>query len=177
MIETTCPVRIFAQYVCWESFHSITPSVSSMWFLLSSTYMLYFLVFLSKDVSLKVCTTYSELKEFTQINILSSTRQFMVSQKLIKCSNRKFSTSKLTKCETHNLTSGIKSEDTYGYVLDYTKPLTCIGCHIRFIFISSDRVWLNILLDNKNRRYRHWNRLPMLLCSKTTGYLIFWRLC
>ena len=32
--------------VCWKFFHPITPSVSSMWFLLSSTYMLYFLVFL-----------------------------------------------------------------------------------------------------------------------------------
>ena len=32
--------------VCWELFHPITPSVSSTWFLLSSTYMLYFLVFL-----------------------------------------------------------------------------------------------------------------------------------
>ena len=46
MIETTCPV-ILAQCVCWELFHPITPSVSSMWFLLSSTYILYFLVFLS----------------------------------------------------------------------------------------------------------------------------------
>ena len=46
MIETTCPVKVFAQCVCWELFHPITPSVSSMWFLLSSTYMLYFLVFL-----------------------------------------------------------------------------------------------------------------------------------
>ena len=46
MIETTCPVKIFAQCVCWELFHHITPSVSSMWFRLSSTYMLYFLVFL-----------------------------------------------------------------------------------------------------------------------------------
>ena len=46
MIETTCPVKIFAQCVCWELFHPITPSVSSMWFVLSSTYMLYFLVFL-----------------------------------------------------------------------------------------------------------------------------------
>ena len=79
--------------------------------------------------------------------------------------------------KTHNLISTIKSEDTYGYVPDYTKPLTCIGCHIGFILIRSDRVWLNILLDNKNPRYRHWNRLPMLLASKTTGYLIFWRLC
>ena len=34
---TVCLLRIF---------HPITPSVSSMWFLLSSTYMLYFLVFL-----------------------------------------------------------------------------------------------------------------------------------
>ena len=41
-----CPVRIFAQCVCWELFHPITPYVSSMWFLLSSTSMLYFLVFL-----------------------------------------------------------------------------------------------------------------------------------
>ena len=32
--------------VCWELFHPITQSVSSMWFLLSSTYMLYFFVFL-----------------------------------------------------------------------------------------------------------------------------------
>ena len=36
----------FARCVCWELFHPITPSVSSMWFLLSNTYMLYFLVFL-----------------------------------------------------------------------------------------------------------------------------------
>ena len=36
----------YAQCVCWELFNPITPSVSSMWFLLSSTYMLYFLVFL-----------------------------------------------------------------------------------------------------------------------------------
>ena len=35
----------YAQCVCWELFHPFTPSVSSMWFLLSSTYM-YFLVFL-----------------------------------------------------------------------------------------------------------------------------------
>ena len=45
MIETTLP-----QDLCTVSvenfFHPITPSVSSMWFLLSSTYMLYFLVFL-----------------------------------------------------------------------------------------------------------------------------------
>ena len=79
--------------------------------------------------------------------------------------------------KTHNLTRGIKSEDTYGYVPDYTKPFTCIGCHIGFIFIRSDSAWLNILHDNKNRRYRHWNRRPILFDSKTTGYLIFWRLC
>ena len=42
--------------------------------------------------------------------------------------------------KTHNLISGIQSEDTYGYVSDYTKPLTCTGCHIGFIFIKSDRV-------------------------------------
>ena len=29
--------------------------------------------------------------------------------------------------KTHNLISGIKSEGTYGYVPDYTNPLTCIG--------------------------------------------------
>ena len=46
-IMTTCPVKIFAPCVSWELFHPITPSVSSMWFLFSSTYMLYFLVFLS----------------------------------------------------------------------------------------------------------------------------------
>ena len=46
MLETTCPVKIFAQCICWELFHAITPSVSSMWFLLTGTYM-YFLVFLS----------------------------------------------------------------------------------------------------------------------------------
>ena len=79
--------------------------------------------------------------------------------------------------KSHNLISGIKSEDTYGYVPDYTQPLTCNGCHIGFTLIRSDRVCLNILLDNKNPWYRHWNRLPMLLGSKTTGHLIFWRLC
>ena len=52
--------------------------------------------------------------------------------------------------KTQNLISGIKSEDTYGYASDYTKPLTCIGCHIGFISIKNDRVWLNILLENKN---------------------------
>ena len=50
-------------------------------------------------VALKICSNYSELKELTQKNIFSLIRQFMVSLKLIKCSNRKFSTSKLTKCE------------------------------------------------------------------------------
>ena len=40
-----CPVKIFAQCVCLELFHPVIPSVSSMWFPLSSTYMLYFLVF------------------------------------------------------------------------------------------------------------------------------------
>ena len=45
-IETRCPVKIFAQCACWEFFHPISPSVSCMWFLLSSTYMLYFLVLL-----------------------------------------------------------------------------------------------------------------------------------
>ena len=77
----------------------------------------------------------------------------------------------------HDLISGIKSKDTYGYAPDYTKPLTCIGCHIGFISIRSDRVWLNILLGNKNPSYRHWYRLSMLIGSKTTGYLLFWRLC
>ena len=71
--------------------------------------------------------------------------------------------------KTHHLFSGIKSEDTYGYVPDYTKPLTCIGCHIGITFIRSYCVWLNILLDNKTPKYRHQNRLPILLGSKTTG--------
>ena len=47
MIKTTCPVKIFAQCVCWELFHPTTPSVRGMWFLLPSTYTLYFLFFLS----------------------------------------------------------------------------------------------------------------------------------
>ena len=63
--------------------------------------------------------------------------------------------------KTHNLISGMKSEDTYGYVPDYTKPLTSIGCHIGFIFIRSYHVWMNTLLDNKNPRYRHRSRLPV----------------
>ena len=36
--------------------------------------------------------------------------------------------------KTHNLISGIKYEDTYGYVPDYTKLLTCMGCHILIYF-------------------------------------------
>ena len=75
--------------------------------------------------------------------------------------------------KTHNLISGIKSEDTCGYIPDYTKPLTSIGCHIGLIFIWSDSVWLNTLLDNKNPRYRHRIRFPMLLGSKTAEYLVF----
>ena len=51
--------------------------------------------------------------------------------------------------KTHNLISGIKSEDTYGYVPDYTKPLTCIGCHIGFIFITSYRVAWTPFLTTK----------------------------
>ena len=130
----------------------------------------------TKDVALKICSSYSELKELTQKIILSSIWQFMVSHKLIQCSNRKFNPRNWRNVKTHNLISGIKSEDTYGYVPDYTKPLTCIGCHIGFIFVRSGRVWLNIPLDFKYPRYRHQTCLPMLLCSKTTGYLIFWRL-
>ena len=40
----------------------------------------------TKDVALKICTGYSELKELTQKNIFSLIRQFMVSEKLIQCS-------------------------------------------------------------------------------------------
>ena len=45
MIEIIFPAQIFAQCVCWELFHLITPSASAIGFLLSSTYFLYFLVF------------------------------------------------------------------------------------------------------------------------------------
>ena len=38
--------------------------------------------------------------------------------------------------KTHNLIHGIKFEDTNGYVPDYTKPLTCIGCHIGFTLLG-----------------------------------------
>ena len=38
--------------------------------------------------------------------------------------------------KTHNLISGIKSEDTYEYVPDYTKPLTCIVCHIGLFLLG-----------------------------------------
>ena len=41
-----CPIKIFAQCVSLKFFRPVTPSVSSMWFPLTSTYMLYFLVFL-----------------------------------------------------------------------------------------------------------------------------------
>ena len=40
----------------------------------------------TKDVALKICSSYSELKELTQKCIFSLKRQFMVSHKLIQCS-------------------------------------------------------------------------------------------
>ena len=40
----------------------------------------------TKDVVLKICSGYSELKELTQQNIFSLITQFMVSEKLIQCS-------------------------------------------------------------------------------------------
>ena len=43
----------------------------------------------TKDVALKICSSYSELKELTQKNIFSLIRQFMVSLKSIKCSKSK----------------------------------------------------------------------------------------
>ena len=125
----------------------------------------------TKDVALKICSSYSELDAknyFLNKAIHGVTRiNWMLKIENLVPRNRR-------NVKTHN---GMKSEDTYGYVPDYTKPLTCTGCQIGFIFIRCDHVWLNILLDKKNHRYRHWNRLPMLLGSKTTGYLIFWRLC
>ena len=79
--------------------------------------------------------------------------------------------------KTRNLISAIKSEDTYGYVPDYTKLLTCIGYHIGFTLIRSACVWSNILLHNKTPMYRYRNRFPILFGSKTAGYLIFRWLC
>ena len=43
----------------------------------------------TKNVALKICSSYSELKELTQKNIFSLIRQFMVSLKWIKCSKAK----------------------------------------------------------------------------------------
>ena len=43
----------------------------------------------TKDVALKICSTYSELKELTQKCIFSLIRQFMVSHKLIQYSKSK----------------------------------------------------------------------------------------
>ena len=40
----------------------------------------------TRDVALKICSGYSELKELTQKFIFSLIRQFMVSEKLIQCS-------------------------------------------------------------------------------------------
>ena len=43
----------------------------------------------TKDVALKICSSYSELKELTQTFIFSLIRQFMVSHELIQCSKMK----------------------------------------------------------------------------------------
>ena len=43
----------------------------------------------TKDVALKICSSYSELKELMQKIIFSLIRQFTVSLKLIKCSQSK----------------------------------------------------------------------------------------
>ena len=120
----------------------------------------------TKYVALKICSSYSELKELTQKihflndNAIHGATEINTTLKIENLVPRNWRNMK-----THNLISGVKSEDTYKYFLDYTKPLTCIGCHIGFIFIRSDRVWLNILLDNKNPRFRHQNRclVPRLL--------------
>ena len=115
----------------------------------------------------RYATAYSELKELTHFFLINKAIIHGVTEinTMIKIEN--LVPRNWWNVKTHNLISGIKSEDTYGYVPDYTKPLTCIGCHIGFTFVRSDRVWLNILLDNKNPRYRHRNRLPMLLGSKS----------
>ena len=106
----------------------------------------------TKYVALKICSSYSELKELTQKYFLINKAIHGVTKinQMLKIENLELRNWRNVK--THNLISGIKSEDTYGYVPDYTKPLTCIGCHIGFISIRSDCVWLNILLDKKNHR-------------------------
>ena len=43
----------------------------------------------TKDVALKICSSYSELMELTQKCIFSLIRQFMVSHRLIQCSKSK----------------------------------------------------------------------------------------
>ena len=43
----------------------------------------------TKDVALKICSSYSEFKELTQKYMFSLIRQFMVSLKLMKCSKSK----------------------------------------------------------------------------------------
>ena len=48
--------------------------------------------------------------------------------------------------KTHNLISGIKSEDTYGYVPDYTKHLTCIGATLDlFLLVVIVYDWTSFL--------------------------------
>ena len=90
----------------------------------------------TKDVALKICSSYSELKELMQKNIFSLIRQLIHGvteiNTMLKIEN--LVPRNWRNVKTNKLISGIKSEDTYGYVPDYTKPLTCIGYHIGFIF-------------------------------------------
>ena len=90
----------------------------------------------TKDVALKICSSYSELKELMKKIICSLIRQLIHGvteiNTMLKIEN--IVPRNWRNVKTHNLISGIKSEDTYGYVPDYTKPLTCIGCHIGFTF-------------------------------------------
>ena len=91
----------------------------------------------TKNVALKIWSSYSELKKIdANIHFLINKAIHGVTEinTMLKIEN--LVPQNWRNVKTHNLVSGIKSEDTYRYVLDYTKPLTYIGCHIGFFLLG-----------------------------------------
>ena len=77
------------------------------------------------DVALKICSSYSELKKIdAKINFLFNKAIHGVTEinTMLKIEKKKLVPQNWRNVKTHNLISGIKSEDTYRYALDYIKP-------------------------------------------------------
>ena len=88
----------------------------------------------TKDVALKICSNYSELDAKFYFLINKAIHGVTKNNAMLKIEN--LVPRNWRNVKTHNLICGIKSEDTYRYVPDYTKTLTCIVCHIGLLLVG-----------------------------------------